>query len=79
MLVDGIAVTATTCEQTKRILLGRYGNTNRIMQVHLDFLKGLPSAKSATPDELNIIFIECQRRVQALRALGKMLTVTAGC
>ena len=69
--MDGIAVTATTYEETKRILLARYGNTNRIVQAHLDFLEGLPPAKSATTDELNITFIEGQRRVQALRALGE--------
>jgi hypothetical protein len=71
LLVDGIAVTANTYEETKRILLARYGDTNRIIQAHLDFLEGLPPAKSATPDELNTTFIECHRRVQALRALGE--------
>jgi hypothetical protein len=71
MLVDGIAVTANTYEETKRILLDRYGNTNHIIEAHLDFLEGLPPAKTATPDELNTTFIECHRRVQALRALGE--------
>jgi len=32
MLVDGITVTATTYEETKRIVLARYGNTSRIIQ-----------------------------------------------
>jgi len=71
MLVDGIAVTANTYEETKKILLARYGDTNRIIQSHLDFLKSLPLATSATPDELNTTFIECHRRIQALRALGE--------
>ena len=71
LLVDGIAVTADTYEETKRILLARYGDTNRIIQAHLDFLEGLPLAKSATPDELNTTFIQCHRRVQALWALGE--------
>ena len=71
MLVDGIAVTAKTQEETKRILLATYGDTNRIIQTQLDFLEGLPPAKSATPDELNTTFIEFDRRVQALRALGE--------
>ena len=79
MLVEGTAVTANTYEKTKRILLARYGDTNRIIQAHLDFLEGLPPAKFATPDELNTTFIECHHRVQALRTLGKMLTVTVGC
>jgi hypothetical protein len=54
MLVDGIAVTASTYEETKRILLARYGDTNRIIQAHLNFLEGLPPAKYATPDEHHI-------------------------
>lgn len=71
MLVDGIAVTANTYEETKKILLDRYGDKNRIIQAHLDFLEGLPPAKTATPDELNTTFIKCHRRVQALPALGE--------
>jgi hypothetical protein len=71
MLVDGIAVTANTYEETKKILLDRYGNTNRIIQAHLDFLEGLPPATPPTPNELNTTFIECHRRIQALRALGE--------
>jgi len=63
MLVDGIAVTANTYEETKRILLARYGVKNRIIQAHLDFLEGLPPAKSAKTDELNTSLIECHRRV----------------
>jgi hypothetical protein len=71
MLVDDIAVTANSYEETEKILLARYGDQNRIIQAHLDFLEGLSPAKSATPDELNITFIECHRRIQALRALGE--------
>jgi hypothetical protein len=37
MLVDGIAVTATTYEETKKILHARYGDKNRIIQAHLDY------------------------------------------
>jgi len=43
--------------------------TNRIIQAHLDFLESLRPATSATPDELNTTFIDCHRRIQALRAL----------
>ena len=71
MLVDGIAVTANTYEETKKILLARYGDTSRIIQAHLDFLEGLPPSTSATPEELNTTVIECHRRIQALRALGE--------
>jgi hypothetical protein len=70
MLVDGIAVTAYTYEDTKN-LLARYGDTNRFIQTHLDFLESLSPATSATPDELYTTFIECHRRIQALRALGE--------
>jgi len=45
--------------------------TNRIIQVQLDFLESLPPATSATPHELNTTFIECHRRIQELRALGE--------
>jgi hypothetical protein len=62
MLVDGIAVTVGTYEETKKILLARYGDTNRIIQAHLDFLEGLTPVTSATPDDLNSTFIECHRR-----------------
>jgi hypothetical protein len=71
LLVDGISVTAGTYEETKKILLTRYGNPNHIIQAHLDFLEGLPPVTSASPDELNSTFIECHRRIQALRALGE--------
>jgi hypothetical protein len=71
LLLDGIAVKADTYEETKRILLARYGDTNRIIEAHLDFLESLPPVTSATPDELITTFIECHRRIQALRALGE--------
>ena len=57
MLLDRKAVTTNTYKEIKIILLTRYGDTNHIIQVHLDFLKGLPPAKSTMPDELNITFI----------------------
>jgi len=44
--------------------------TNRIIQAHLHFVDSLPPATSATPDDLNTTFIQCHRRIQALRALG---------
>jgi hypothetical protein len=70
MLEDGIALTANTYKETTKILLSRYGDTNRIMQTQLDFLEIL-SPTSATPDELKTTFIECHCRVQALWALGE--------
>jgi hypothetical protein len=71
LLVDGIAVTADTYEETKKILLARYGDRNHIIHARLDLLEGLPLAKSTTPDNLNANFIECHRRDQAFRALGE--------
>ena len=53
LLVEGNAVTANTYEQTKRILFAKYGDSNRIIQAHLDFLENLPPATSAYPYELN--------------------------
>ena len=69
--MDGITVRTNTYEETRKILLTRYGDTNRIIQTSLDFLEGLPPSTFATPDELNTTFIECHRRMQALRALGE--------
>jgi hypothetical protein len=39
MPVDGISVTATSYEETKKILHARYGDKNRIIQAHLDYLE----------------------------------------
>ena len=71
MLVDGIAVVADTYAETKRILLARYGDKNRIIQAHLDYLENVRPIQYPTPDALNPAFIECHRRIQALRALGE--------
>jgi hypothetical protein len=70
-LVDGIAVTAETYEETKRILHAKYGDKNRKMQVHLDYLEDIKPMRSATPELLNTAYVECNRRLQALRALGE--------
>lgn len=70
-MVDGIAVIAETYEETKKILQTRYGDRNRIIQAHLDFLEDVKRIKFATPEALNTTFIECNRRIQALRALGE--------
>jgi hypothetical protein len=37
------------------------------------FSKAYPPATSATPDELHTTFIECHRRIQALRALEEVV------
>ena len=41
MLVEGIAVVTHTYEETKRILLARYGDKNRTIQAHLDYLENV--------------------------------------
>ena len=41
MLVQRIAIVADTHEETKRILLARYGNKNTIIQTHLDYLENV--------------------------------------
>ena len=70
-LVDGIAVTAENYGETKRILQSKYGDKNRIIQTHLDFLENLKPISSITPESLNYTYVECNRRLQALRALGE--------
>jgi len=70
-LVDEIAVTAETYEETKRILHTKYGDKNRIIQVHLDYREDLKPIRSATPELLNTTYVECNCRLQALRALGE--------
>jgi hypothetical protein len=69
ILVEGIAVFADTKEETKKTLLSRYGDKNRIIQSHVDYLENVRPIQYPTPDALNSVFIEYQRRIQALRAL----------
>jgi hypothetical protein len=74
MLVQVIAVVADTYEETKRILLSRYGDKNRIIKAHLDYLENVQLIRCPTPDALNCAFIECDRRVQTIRSLGEDVT-----
>ena len=62
-LVDGIAVTAETYEETKLILHTKYGDKNRIIRAHLDYLEDLKSMRSATPELLNTTYVERNRRL----------------
>jgi hypothetical protein len=70
-LVDGIPVTADSYEQTKRILRSKYGDENRIIQAHLDYLENLSPTLHDDPDSMNTTYVECHRRIQALIALGE--------
>jgi len=67
MLVDGIAVTASADEDTKKILRDRYGDKDRIIQGHLDYLEEVTPIRSASAEALNTTYIECNRHIQALR------------
>jgi len=69
MLVDGIAVTANTYEETKKFLSARYGYTIRIIQAHLVFSRTY--LLQNLPRQTNTTFIECNRSVQPLWALGE--------
>ncbi|GBM23632.1 hypothetical protein AVEN_117384-1 [Araneus ventricosus] len=79
--VDGISITAETYETVKNILKNKYGYKNRIIQSPLDFLENITPVSNPTPLSLNNIFIERNRRLQALTALvedinayGRVLT-----
>jgi hypothetical protein len=65
LLVEGIAVSALTYEDTKRILRARYGDPNLITQANLDYLEDVTPITTASPVALNT-FIQCNRRIQAL-------------
>ncbi|XP_035231460.1 uncharacterized protein LOC118203296 [Stegodyphus dumicola] len=69
-LVDGISVIGDTYETTK-LLEERYGNKDRIIQSHLDYLEHLNVFQDPSPTHLNDLYIECNRRIQALTALGE--------
>ncbi|GFQ90355.1 integrase catalytic domain-containing protein [Trichonephila clavata] len=70
-LVDGISITADTYTMTKEILKSKYGNKDKIIQAHLDYLENLALIKDLSPSVLNELYIDCNRRLQALDALGE--------
>ncbi|GFT51369.1 integrase catalytic domain-containing protein [Nephila pilipes] len=55
----------------KKLLEDKYGNKDRIIQSHLDYLENLKPVQDPSPMELNDLYIECNRRLQALNALGE--------
>ena len=69
LFVDGIAFNAETYEDNKFILHSKYGDKNRIIQAHLDKLEDLKPIRSATPEQFNNTYVECNRRLQAIRAI----------
>jgi hypothetical protein len=74
-LVDDIAVTEETYKHTKKILQARYGDKNRIIQPHLDYLEDLQPAQSDSPEVLNSTYVECHRRIQAVTTLVENVEV----
>jgi hypothetical protein len=74
-LVEGIAVREETSEQTKKILQARYGDKNRIIQSHLNYLEDLQPAQSDSSEVLNSTYVLCHRQIQALKALGENIDV----
>ena len=72
-LVDGIVVNAETHEETNRILHAKYGDKNRIIQAQLDYLEDLKPIRFANPQLLRTAYVECNRRLQALQALGEKI------
>jgi hypothetical protein len=71
VFVDGIFETASAYEDTKKILHDRYGDKNSIIQAHLDYLEEVAPIRFGSAEALNTTYIECNRRIQALRALGE--------
>ena len=67
-LVDGIAVTVETYEQTLKILLSRYGDRKRIIQTHVDYFEDLQLTLSDIREAINFLYNECHRRIEALKA-----------
>jgi hypothetical protein len=71
MLMDGIAMIATTYEETKKILHTRYGDKNCIIPTHLDDLEEVKPIQFPSPEVLNTMYIESNRCIQACHALGE--------
>jgi hypothetical protein len=70
-LVKGVAMVAKTYEETKKILEACYGDKNRVIQAHLDYLEDVKPIKYATPEVLNSTYIDCNWRIQAICSLGE--------
>ncbi|GFT35722.1 integrase catalytic domain-containing protein [Nephila pilipes] len=67
-LVDGINITADAYTITKDILKSKYSNKD---QTHLDYLEHLTPIKNPSPSALNELYIDCNRRLRVLDALGE--------
>ncbi|GFQ92234.1 integrase catalytic domain-containing protein [Trichonephila clavata] len=56
-LVDGISITADTYTMIKEILKSKYGNKDKIIQAHLDYLENLTPIKDLSPSALNELVV----------------------
>ncbi|GFQ73775.1 uncharacterized protein TNCT_511751 [Trichonephila clavata] len=56
---------------TKEILKSKYGNKDKIIQAHVDYLENLTPIKDPSPSALNELYIDCNR-LQALDALARV-------
>jgi hypothetical protein len=68
-------VTVETHEETKKILQAWYGDKNRIIQAHLDYLEDLQPTQSDSPEALNSTYVEYHHRIQSLKTQGKNIEV----
>jgi len=66
ILVDGTAVTASAYDDTKKILHGRYGDKNRIIQAHLDYLEEVTPIRFASAEALNTMYIELWKLLRVI-------------
>jgi hypothetical protein len=62
-LVNDIPVIADNYEQTKNIIRSEYGDKNRIIQAHLDYLEHLSPTLHDEPESLNTMYVECHRQI----------------
>jgi len=69
MFVVGIAVTSLVYDDTNKIIHDRYGD-NRIIKAQLHYLEVTP-IRFASAEALNTTFIEGNRHIQTLHALGE--------
>ncbi|GFT00580.1 integrase catalytic domain-containing protein [Nephila pilipes] len=70
-LVDARNITADTYTITKDILKSKYGNKDKIIQTHLDYLENITLIKNSSLSALNELYIDCNGRLRVLDALGK--------
>ncbi|GFQ99461.1 uncharacterized protein TNCT_671861 [Trichonephila clavata] len=71
-LVDGISITADTYTMTKEILKSKYGNKDKIIQSHLDYLENLKPIKDLSPSALNELYIDSRVFITGSNGITKL-------